>query len=156
MLFNLKNPVHWLATGFGAGLTPIAPGTLGTLVAVPLVWLLADLDLVAYLSLTAGLFIAGIWICGRTARDMGQHDHGGIVWDEIVGYLITMIAVPVTWYWLLLGFLLFRFFDIVKPWPIRWIDQRVAGGFGIMLDDLIAGVFAALLLHMFIWVLPVG
>jgi len=159
--FNLRNPVHLLATGFGAGLSPFAPGTFGTLVAVPLVLLLADLSLLGYLLLTAAFFLLGIWLCGRTAQDLGEHDHGGIVWDEIVGYMITMLALllikePLAWQWLLLGFLLFRFFDIVKPWPIRWVDQRVGGGFGIMLDDLIAGVFAGVCLQLIVLFFPLS
>jgi phosphatidylglycerophosphatase A len=159
--FDMRNPVHLLATGFGAGLSPVAPGTFGTLVAVPLVWLLVNLSLFGYVFLTAVFFLLGIWLCERTASDLGEHDHGGIVWDEIVGYMITMLpiwlmVVPLAWQWLLLGFVLFRFFDIVKPWPIRWIDQHVGGGFGIMLDDLLAGIFAAIALQLIMHFLPLA
>jgi phosphatidylglycerophosphatase A len=111
------------------------------------------LPLPVYLVLTALLGLAGIWLCGYTARALGVHDHGGIVWDEIVGLLITLIAVPPDWRWLLAGFLLFRLFDILKPWPIRWLDRRVGGGFGIMIDDVLAGLFALLCLHGLIWLL---
>lgn len=140
---NMRNPIHLLAFGFGSGLLPKAPGTYGTLVAIPIYLLLAPLPLIYYAALVSLAFFIGIWLCEVTSRDLGVHDHGGIVWDEIVGYLVTMVLAPSGWIWLLLGFLLFRFFDIVKPWPIRWIDKQVGGGFGIMVDDLIAGVFAA-------------
>jgi len=92
----------------------------------------------------------GIYLCGKTADALGVHDHGGIVWDEIVGYLITMIAVPLDWKWVLVGFILFRIFDIWKPWPIKWVDSKVSGGLGIMLDDVLAGIFAAVGLHLII------
>lgn len=140
--FNRKSPLHLLAFGLGAGLSPVAPGTAGTLVAVPLFLLMAPLALPLYLLVTLLLFIAGVYICQRCSDALGVHDHGGIVWDEIVGYLVTMIAVPPEPLWLLSGFLLFRLFDILKPWPIRWADRGVPGGFGIMFDDLLAGLYA--------------
>ncbi|MEJ2322344.1 MAG: phosphatidylglycerophosphatase A, partial [Gammaproteobacteria bacterium] len=139
---DLRKPSHLLAFGFGSGLAPVAPGTAGTLVGIPLFMLLSQLPLAAYLLLTLALFVIGVRVCGLCSRDLGVHDHGGIVWDEIVGYLVTMIAVPFAWQWILSGFLLFRLFDILKPWPIRWLDRRVKGGFGIMVDDLLAGLFA--------------
>ncbi|MBV0932347.1 phosphatidylglycerophosphatase A family protein [Marinobacterium weihaiense] len=147
-----RNPVHFLAFGLGSGASPWAPGTMGTLAAVPLWYLLAQTGLTVYLLLTLIAFVIGIWLCGRTSRDLGVHDHGGIVWDEFVGYWITMIAVPVDWIWALLGFILFRLFDIWKPWPIRPVDRRVHGGLGIMLDDVLAGVFAALVLQGLLWI----
>ena len=101
-----------------------------------------------YLLVTAALFLIGIWLCGRTSSDLGVHDHGGIVWDEWVGLLVALWQVPAGWGWLLAGFLLFRLFDIVKPWPISWLDRRVAGGFGIMVDDLLAGLYALALLQL--------
>jgi phosphatidylglycerophosphatase A len=142
-LADMKNPIHFMAFGFGSGLLPKAPGTYGTLVGIPIYLLMQPLSLIYYVALVCLAFIIGIWVCDVTARDLGVHDHGGIVWDEIVGYLVTMVFAPTGLLWLLLGFLLFRFFDIVKPWPIRWIDKRVGGGFGIMVDDLVAGLFAA-------------
>lgn len=142
-----RNPIHFLAFGLGSGAAPKAPGTFGTLAAVPLWYLMAQTSLPVYLVLTLAAFVIGIWLCGRTSRDLGVHDHGGIVWDEFVGYWITMIAVPADWIWALLGFILFRLFDIWKPWPIRPVDRRVHGGLGIMLDDVLAGVFAALVLQ---------
>jgi len=147
-LQNLKNPVHLLALGLGAGLTPKLPGTVGTLVGVILYLLLPALPLLHYILLLVVLFVSGIWICGVTARDLGVHDHPAIVYDEIVGYLVAMILAPPGWWWTVSGFLLFRLFDIWKPWPIRWLDRRVTGGFGVMLDDLFAGLFALLILQL--------
>ncbi len=143
-----SHPVHWLAFGGGAGLAPFAPGTFGTLVGIPFVLLMGGLSLPLYLLLTAVLFAVGVWLCDRSAAELGVHDHPGIVWDEIVGYLVTMAAVPLQWQWLLIGFVLFRLFDIVKPWPIRWLDRRIGGGFGIMVDDLLAGLFALLVVQL--------
>ena len=140
--FSLLNPVHFLALGFGSGLAPKAPGTFGTLAAVPLFLLMAPLSTSIYLSLLVIMSLAGIYICGKAAEDAGVPDHGAIVWDEIVGLLITMCLMPVTWQTLLVGFVLFRFFDILKPWPISFIDKNCHGGFGIMLDDIVAGIAA--------------
>lgn len=136
----LKSPVHLLAFGFGSGLAPIAPGTFGTLVAVLLYLLFQSLDLLSYSLLTAAICVVGIWICGKSSEMLGVHDHGGIVWDEFAGYFITMIAAPPGWIWIVVGFVLFRLFDIFKPWPIKWADEHVDGGLGIMLDDIIAGL----------------
>ena len=142
----LKNPVHFLSFGFGSGLAPKGPGTAGTLVAV-LIWpALAALPLTLYLLIVALAALLGFYLCGRAAHDLGVKDHQGIVWDEMVGYWLTMAALPVTWTWALAGFVLFRLFDIWKPWPICWLDRHVDGGAGIMLDDLLAGVFAWLIL----------
>ncbi len=138
----LGSPVHFLAFGFGVGLSPIAPGTFGTLVAIPLYWLMQPLALPWYLLLVVVISLVGIWLCGASAKQLGLHDPAGVVWDEIAGFLITMIAAPSGWKWILIGFILFRLFDIWKPWPIRWADQKVAGGLGIMLDDIIAGIYA--------------
>ena len=140
--FRLSNPVHFLALGFGSGLAPKAPGTFGTLAAVPLFLLMAPLSNPIYLSLLVIMSIAGIYICGKAAEDAGVPDHGAIVWDEFVGLLITMFLMPVTWQTLLVGFVLFRLFDILKPWPISYIDKNCHGGFGIMLDDIVAGIAA--------------
>jgi len=145
---DLKNPIHFLAFGFGSGLSPKAPGTAGTLAAIPVYLLFIQFELAVYLLLTALVCITGIYICGKTSEDLGVHDHGGIVWDEIAGYLVTMIMVPVNWQTLVAGFILFRLFDIVKPWPISWLDKKVSGGLGIMVDDLLAGFFALLVLQL--------
>ncbi|SIS44014.1 phosphatidylglycerophosphatase A [Neptunomonas antarctica] len=146
----LKNPIHCLAFGLGSGLAPKAPGTFGTLAAVPLFLLLSSLSLSEYLYVVVFTSVIGIYLCGKTARDLGVHDHPGIVWDEFVGFWITMIAIPVTWWSVLLGFALFRLFDIWKPWPIKWVDQHVDGGFGIMFDDVLAGLLALGCMHLFI------
>ena len=139
---QLKDPVLLLAVGFGSGLVPRAPGTAGTVLAVPLYLLMQPLPLVTYLLITTCLFIAGIWICTYAAEKLGVHDHPSIVIDEIVGYLITMIAAPAGWLPVLIGFILFRLLDAIKPWPISWFDRNINGGLGIMLDDVIAGIIA--------------
>ncbi len=147
----LRNPVHILSFGFGAGFSPFAPGTMGTLIAIPIYLLLASFSSIIYLSIVVVSFVIGCWASGQTANALGVHDHPGIVIDEIVGYLVTMLLVPVAWYWILLGFLFFRIFDIWKPWPVSLADKRVQGGLGIMLDDLFAGIYSLLSLHIVIW-----
>ena len=143
----LGNPVHFLAFGFGSGLFAKAPGTAGTVLGI-LAWMfLVKLSLVTYTIVIVIAALAGIYFCGKTARDLNVHDHSGIVWDEIVGIWLAMILVPVTWGWVFVGFLLFRFFDILKPWPISWIDKNISGGIGIMADDLLAGGFTAIILY---------
>lgn len=141
---DMRNPVHVLAFGFGSGLSPRAPGTAGTALALVLYLPMISLAWPFYLLLLIVSTLAGIWLCGKTSRDLGVHDHGGIVWDEFVGFWITMFMAPAGWLWLVYGFLLFRLLDIVKPWPIKWIDKKVTGGLGIMLDDVLAGIMAAL------------
>jgi phosphatidylglycerophosphatase A len=138
----LTNPVHFLAFGFGSGLAPFAPGTFGTLAAIPLYLLMTSLSLPLYLVIVAVVSIVGIWICGKSSEMLGVHDHSGIVWDEFAGYFVTMIAAPAGWIWIVIGFILFRLFDIWKPWPISVLDKQVHGGFGIMVDDILAGIFA--------------
>ncbi|MEZ5535930.1 MAG: phosphatidylglycerophosphatase A [Thiolinea sp.] len=138
----LKSPVHFFAFGFGSGLSPKAPGTVGTLAAVPLYLLLLQLPVAYYVLALLLTTLFGIWVCGKSSQLLGVHDHGGIVWDEFVGFWITMLMAPAGWWWIVTGFILFRIFDIWKPWPIRAIDRKVAGGLGIMLDDILAGFFA--------------
>ena len=146
---SLLNPVHFLALGFGSGLAAKMPGTFGTLAALPLVVVLSHYaSFSVYLLVTILVSIVGIWICGKTAEDMGVHDDSSIVWDEVAGMLLTMLAVPLSWQTLLAGFVLFRFFDILKPWPISYLDKHVHGGFGIMIDDVLAGLFALCILHL--------
>ncbi len=145
----LRDPGHCLALGLGSGLLRPAPGTWGTLVGVACYWPLAGLPPPAYLALVALLFAAGVPLCGRTARALGEHDHGAIVLDEIVGYLVTVSFCSSGPVGVLVGFLAFRFFDIVKPWPIRQADRAVGGGFGIMLDDLLAAGYALCVLEIF-------
>jgi phosphatidylglycerophosphatase A len=152
----LSSPVHFLAFGFGSGLSPIAPGTAGTLAALPIWWLLSGLPTSIYVAVVVVLGVLGCWLCGESSRRLGVHDHGGIVFDEIVGFLITALplqpafglpSVPLPLA-LLAAFGLFRLFDIWKPWPIAVLDRRVHGGTGIMLDDVVAGVFAAIILEL--------
>ncbi|MGX5915074.1 phosphatidylglycerophosphatase A family protein [Aliidiomarina sp. Khilg15.8] len=143
----LKNPVYCLGLGFGSGLAPKAPGTMGTVAAIPIVVLVALLGDVTFAVLTAVACVVGIYICGATAKAMGEHDHPAIVWDEIAGYMVAMLAVPVNWQTLLVAFLLFRVFDVLKPWPISWLDKRVHGGLGIMIDDVIAGLATLVIMH---------
>jgi phosphatidylglycerophosphatase A len=140
----LRDPVHLLALGFGTGLSPVAPGTCGTLLALPLAFALAGLPTPAAVAAVAIFVLGGIWICGESARRLGCHDHPGIVWDEIAAFAALALVLPPGPYWLLVGFVLFRLFDIVKPWPIRELDHRLGGGLGIMLDDLAAAIFAAI------------
>ncbi|HSN51375.1 MAG TPA: phosphatidylglycerophosphatase A [Woeseiaceae bacterium] len=149
----LTDPVHILAFGFGTGLSPLAPGTVGSLVGVLFAWLTLDLGLPLQLSVAAAIALSGIWICGESARRIGVHDHGGIVWDEIAGMYITLLAAPPTIAGWVLGFVLFRVFDIAKPWPIRDLDHRLGGGVGIMLDDLAAALYALILLALYGWLM---
>ena len=142
----LTDPVLFLAFGFGSGLAKKAPGTMGTLAAIPVYLLFVQADWLIYSMLTVISTIAGIWICGIAANKLAEHDFGGIVWDEVAGYLITMWLVPCTWQTVLVGFVLFRIFDILKPWPIKYLDHHVKGGFGIMIDDVLAAIFAGGLL----------
>lgn len=149
--FDLTKPSHLFALGFGSGLLKPAPGTWGTLAAVPLylglVHLVSPMS-ITYLAVVLLTFVLGVYVCGKAADDVGVHDHSAIVWDEFVGLFVTMIWVPPTLTNLLIGFLLFRLFDIVKPWPIKAFDQRVGGGTGIMIDDVLAGLAACAGLHL--------
>jgi phosphatidylglycerophosphatase A len=146
-----QNPAYFIAFGFGSGLMPIAPGTWGTLAAIPIYYLMRDLPWPLYVILTLAAFILGVWVSERVSKDLGVHDYKGIVWDEVVGYLLTMFLAPNGLFWIISGFILFRIFDIWKPQPIGWIDQKVSGGLGIMLDDVVAAVPACLILQIFAW-----
>lgn len=145
---NLLHPAHFLGLGFGSGLVPFMPGTMGSLAAIPVVIAMSYLALIPYILLSAVACVAGIYICQKVSDDMGVHDHGSIVWDEIAGMMIVFIAVPISWHSVLMGFILFRFFDILKPWPISFLDKNIHGGWGIMVDDLVAGVFSLICLHL--------
>ncbi len=148
--FDLTQPVQFLALGFGSGLAPKAPGTFGTLAAIPVFLLLTMLmpTPLPYAITVIVMGFAGIYICGKTADDVGVHDHPAIVWDEFVGFFITMFMVPVSWQSILVGFILFRIFDILKPWPISFIDKNMTGGLGIMFDDVLAGIFALVIMQL--------
>jgi phosphatidylglycerophosphatase A len=146
-----KNPIHFLAFGLGSGAAPWAPGTVGTAAAViPYLLWIQYFSVGSFLLLLLISFIIGVWLCEKTSEDLGVHDHSGIVWDEFVGYWLTMFLAPQGWMWALIGFVLFRFFDILKPWPVKWADRRIAGGFGIMVDDLLAGAYAWICLQIIV------
>lgn len=147
------DPVNFLAFGFGTGLAPVAPGTFGSLPGVLLFWLTMGFGFYVQLGIALFLVAAGIWLCGESARRIGVHDHGGIVWDEIAGMYVTLLLAPPSVLGFAAAFALFRLFDIVKPWPIRDLDHRLGGGLGIMLDDLAAAVYALLLLASYGWLM---
>ncbi len=149
-----SNPLHLLACGLGSGAAPKAPGTFGTIAVVPLYLLIQPLAAWHYLLIVLAMTLFGVWLCHRVTEDLGVHDHPRIVWDEWVGFLITMWLAPSGWIWLLAGFVLFRLFDIVKPWPIYLLDRRVPGGWGIMLDDILAGIFAFALIQLAVYFYP--
>jgi len=145
--FLLSHPAHLVAFGFGAGLMPVAPGTWGTLLAPPVFLLVSPrLDPLEFLLMLAVLFALGVWACEVTGRVIGAADHGGMVWDETVAFLLVLFFAPATLPWQAAAFLLFRLFDILKPPPIRYYDQALKGGFGVMFDDLIAASYALLVL----------
>ena len=151
---TLKEPVHLLALGFGAGLVPIGPGTAGTLLAVLPAWLMADWPLIARIGVVVATLVVGIWICGESARRLEVHDHPAIVWDEIAGFLAISLVVPADIVWFAAAFGLFRLFDIVKPWPIRDLDHSLHGGIGIMLDDTVAAGYGAACLLFYQYFFP--
>jgi phosphatidylglycerophosphatase A len=145
--FVLAHPAHFIAFGFGAGLVRVAPGTAGTLLAIPIWWLLAPLEApLALLALLGLAFALGVWACELTGRHLGVPDHGAMVWDETVAFLLVLAVVPREIAWQAAGFVLFRILDIAKPAPIRRIERRFKGGFGVMLDDLVAAGFTLLAL----------
>lgn len=141
-----RDPALWLAFGLGSGLAPVAPGTLGALLGLPLAWALRLAGPPVYAAVTAAVFVGGVWLCGHAARRLGVHDHPGINFDEVAGQLLACALIPLDWRWFALAFCLFRVLDIAKPWPIYWLDRRLRGGLGIMLDDGVAGAAAGLAL----------
>jgi phosphatidylglycerophosphatase A len=149
----MRDPVNWLAFGFGTGLAPYAPGTVGSLPGVALAWICLPLAFEWRLAVGLVLVVAGIWLCGESARRMGVHDHPGIVWDEIAAMYLVLLTVPPSIALWALAFGLFRLFDIAKPWPIRDLDHRLRGGTGIMLDDLAAAFYAASILAFGRWLM---
>ena len=142
-----RNPIHFLSFGLGSGLAPIAPGTVGTVAAIPLYCLINNFPVWIYAIILAVMIGVGIWLCDVTEKALGVHDYPGIVWDEIVGYLLTMLAVPTGWLWIIFGFILFRVFDIWKPWPISWANREINGGLGVVVDDCMAAVPAWIILQ---------
>ncbi|WP_133137095.1 phosphatidylglycerophosphatase A family protein [Legionella rowbothamii] len=146
-----QDPVYFIAFGFGSGLMPKAPGTWGTVAAVPVYLLLMHCNPIVYLILTALAFILGVWVSDKVSNELGLHDYKGIVWDEVVGFLLTMFMAPPGFKWMLCGFILFRIFDIWKPQPIGYIDEKVKGGMGIMLDDVLAAIPAWIIMQLLAW-----
>ncbi|AGA32680.1 Phosphatidylglycerophosphatase A [Thioalkalivibrio nitratireducens DSM 14787] len=146
-----RDPVHLLAFGFGSGLARWAPGTFGSAAALVLYFAIIGLPDWAYLGVVALVTVSGFWICGESARRLGVHDHPGIVWDEWAGMLITLAFAPAGLVWVLVGFLLFRFFDIVKPFPARYFDRHWHSGVGIVMDDVVAAIYAWLVLQALAW-----
>lgn len=147
----LRDPAGWIATGFGSGLAPRAPGTVGTLAAL-LPWLaLRELPLWGYLVAVLAAFALGVWAAQQVIERLRIEDPGLVVWDEFVGLWIALIAVPDGWAWVVIGFVLFRLFDIAKPWPVSWADTRLKGGFGAMFDDALAGLYALAALQALAW-----
>jgi phosphatidylglycerophosphatase A len=157
--FLFAHPAHLIAFGFGSGLAPKAPGTVGTLLGLPLFWLVmtAAPDLPNRMILLVAAFLLGVWACARTGRALGVADHGGMVWDEIVAFALVLLFVPALpltpagWLWTLVAFALFRLFDILKPWPIRLADARLKNGFGVMFDDLLAALYAIAVIKGLLW-----
>ncbi len=146
-----QDPIYFIAFGFGSGLMSVAPGTWGTLAAIPISLLLLKTHWTIYVVATLLAFILGVWVSDRVSKDLGVSDYKGIVWDEVVGYLITMFLVPTGLMWMILGFILFRIFDIWKPYPISLVDQKIHSGLGIMLDDALAAVPAWLIIQILVW-----
>lgn len=151
--FLLSHPAHFFALGFGSGLAVKAPGTFGTLVGLPLFWIIANYALHMQLIIIAALFIAGVYFCHKTSKDLGVADHGGIVWDEIVAMMLVLTITPPHWLAWLMAFALFRLFDIWKPFPIRQFDAKLKNGFGVMFDDLLAAVYAIISIKVILWTL---
>jgi phosphatidylglycerophosphatase A len=149
--FLLSHPAHFFALGFGSGLAPKAPGTFGTLLGLPLFWLIARYALNTQLVIIAALFIIGIYFCDKAGNALGVSDHGAIVWDEIVAIMLVLTIAPFTWFWWVLAFSLFRLFDIWKPYPICYFDAKLKNGFGVMFDDLLAAIYAILSLKFILW-----
>lgn len=147
----IRRPILLCALGFGAGLAPKAPGTFGTLVAIPIVVVLAQSSHWLLPLVTLVFLVVGFYICSVASKYFDAHDDSSIVWDEIVGYMITLSFVPVNLETIIIGFILFRLFDILKPWPISWLDRRIQGAWGIMLDDIAAGLVANVGLQLWIW-----
>ncbi len=137
-----------IATGFGVGYSPIAPGTLGTLLAIPIYYFLSGISSPLYEITLVGFFFLSVWISENAERFFGKKDDQRIVIDEIIGFLVTMLWVPKTIRFIIIGFILFRFFDILKPFPIRRLEKGLKGGYGVVLDDVVAGVYANIILHL--------
>lgn len=148
-----QKPLHFIAFGFGSGAMPFAPGTFGTLLAIPFYLALQHFPNGIYLAATLLIMLGSMWLCDKVSREIGVHDHQGMCIDEFVGFLVTMYAAPHGFKWIVIGFLLFRLFDIWKPQPIRYIDEKFTGGIGMILDDVVAGIFSCLVIHILHWMI---
>ena len=147
MRFVFSHPAHFISFGAGAGLAPFAPGTFGTLLALPIFWVAGPrLEAWAYFAVLAALFALGVWACEVTGRALGRPDYGGMVWDETVAFLLVLFFTPVYGYWQAFAFVVFRFFDIVKPPPIRYYERAFKGGVGVMIDDIVAAFYTLIVL----------
>lgn len=142
-----QQSILFFARGFGSGCIPFAPGTMGTLASLPLYFVIQKFSLTFYLILLILTFLLGIWLCDKASKLLQQLDPPSVVWDEMVGFWLTMVTFPLDWRYVLAGFLAFRFFDILKPWPIGWVDKKVHNGLGIMLDDVFAAIYANIVLQ---------
>lgn len=142
-----QNPLYFIAFGFGSGAIPFAPGTFGTLFAIPFYLILSHLPLFWYLIIVGIVIIASSWVCHKISAETNTNDHPGMCIDEFAGFFVTMINAPLGCIWVIIGFILFRFFDIIKPWPIRWLDKNIHGGIGMVLDDVAAGIAAMLIIQ---------
>ena len=149
--FLFTHPAHFFGLGFGTGLTPKAPGTIGTLVGLPLFWLISNYLISTQLIIIAVLFVIGIYFCAKTGNALNVPDHGAIVWDEIVATMLVLTFTPMVWQWWVVAFLLFRLFDIWKPYPICYFDIKLKNGFGVMFDDLLAALYSILSLKFIAW-----
>jgi phosphatidylglycerophosphatase A len=147
-----KNPIHFLACGFGSGTAKFMPGTWGTLAAVPLYLVLRQFSPITYLIILTVAILFGVWICHITARDFGEADPGPIVWDEMVGFWLALWVAPNGWQWIVGAFILFRAFDIFKPWPINVAQEKLPGGWGIVVDDLLAGLYTWIIIQLVVWI----
>jgi phosphatidylglycerophosphatase A len=150
--FLTEHPAHFFAMGFGSGLSPYAPGTMGSLAALPLAWSISGLPIALQLIIVAIMYAIGCHICAITSRNLGVIDHGSIVWDEIVAMMLILILIPLTWLWWSVAFVLFRLFDIWKPYPIKQFDAKLKNGFGVMFDDLLAGIYALFGVQILLWI----
>lgn len=148
---TIRTPAQFFASGFGSGCAPIAPGTFGTLAAIPVWILMSFLPPIYYAVLVGIIFVLGCWVSDLASRELNVHDHGGIVIDEFVGFFITMFLVKLSWINILLGFILFRLFDVLKPWPIKWLDRHMKGGIGIMIDDVLAGIMSLIIMQIILY-----
>lgn len=148
-----QNPWHFIAFGFGSGAFPVAPGTMGTLIAIPFYLAIQPLAHSVYFIIVLLAALASMWLCNKVSREIGIHDHQGMCIDEVIGYLVTMYAAPHGIKWIIIGFLLFRLFDIWKPQPIRYIDEKFTGGIGMILDDVLAGIYSCIILHILSWII---